>query len=56
MMVEWMWEAATGRDDLREYVARRLLQGAPVTQVAEEVTGRTGQRVTPASIRALAAL
>jgi hypothetical protein len=55
MTVEWMWEAVTGRDDLRAYVARRLVQGAPVSLVAEEVRARTGAAVTAASIRALAA-
>lgn len=52
-MVEWMWEVATGNDDLRGYVARRLLEGAAPALVAEEVRGRTGAPVTPASIRAL---
>jgi hypothetical protein len=54
-MAEWMWEVMTGKDDLREYVTRRLMAGASAVLVAEEVRGRTGAPVTAASIRKLVA-
>ena len=53
-MVENAWEVATGHDDLRAYVARRLRCGVRPELVADEVRVVTGIAVTPASIRGLA--